>query len=372
MDDDRFPVEDFAHIQSDNFEAYIVIHTTALGLPTGGGCRIRPYTVPGEAFRDARALARAMSYKHAIAGTDMSGAKMVVNASAPGFMEILNGRAGKEIVAAMIAKAVNQFKGRFWTAEDMGSDHELITLIGDHTPYVLKTDDPSPWTAQGVALCAAHVWDAIKDKHLTHTRPPLAVVQGYGKVGRPLANLLKNLHGWRVAVTDPRLDDGSIELADGLTHLPSTETYNVWSDIFLPCGPGETIDATTGRLPHTKMICGAANNPIANASTEMKLANSGVVYVPDFIANSGGLLCAVGKGLKGWGDGELSDRIRGLVDVLDVINEMAKRNGTTLLTEAIREAEARIAAGREGRTGEAGGGHPDVPRRPAGGAYRLP
>lgn len=365
-------VEDFIHFQNDGFEAWIVIHSTALGTPAGGGCRIRPYPVPGEAFRDARNLAQAMSYKHAMAGTRMGGAKMVVNAAAPGFMEIMNGRAGKEIVAAYIAKAVNHFDGAFWTAEDMGSDHELIQMIGMHTPYVLKAEDPSPWTAKGVVTCIEHVWNQIKDQHLPHTRPPLALVQGYGKVGKGVALYLKKVMGWRVCVTDPLLDEGKINLGHGLCYLPTAEAYNVWTDVFVPCGPGETIDCTKGWIPKTKLICGAANNPIANKSTEVCLAASKIVYVPDFIANSGGLLAAVGKSFKGWDEWTLGDRVQDLTTVLDTINSMAKTNGTTLLYEAIREAEARLAYGREGLRGAASGGHPDVPRRPAGGAYRLP
>ena len=58
-------------------EAIVAIHDTTLG-PACGGTRIWPYAGEEDALGDVLLLARAMTYKAAVAGLDIGGGKAVI------------------------------------------------------------------------------------------------------------------------------------------------------------------------------------------------------------------------------------------------------------------------------------------------------
>jgi leucine dehydrogenase len=113
--------------------------------------------------------------------------------------------------------------------------------------------------------------------------------------------------------------------------------------VLAPCALGGVIDADTIDRLRCAIVCGAANNVLADESLAADLSRRGIVYAPDFIANAGGLINVYA---------ELHhldrDAVAALVDhigaaVLHVL-EAAERHGTTPLAEAQYLALQRLRA----------------------------
>lgn len=280
-------------------EAVIAIHSTALG-PALGGLRVCPY--PGgmaDALDDALRLSRAMTLKAAAAGLDLGGGKAV----------ILDGPdAGPRAwrLAAM-AREVERLGGAYITAEDIGTTTSDMDFIAEHTSHVVGRSesgglggDPSPDTARTVlgGICAA--FEALEGE------PALAGrrvgVIGLGKVGGYLARLLveagASVLGYDPSAAAQECCRDGIELASGVEEVLVAEL-----DVLSPCALGGTIDPGLAEELRCRVICGAANNPLTGPEVATALAGRGILYVPDFLANCGGLIHADAERL-GEGGGE--------------------------------------------------------------------
>jgi leucine dehydrogenase len=113
-------------------------------------------------------------------------------------------------------------------------------------------------------------------------------IQGVGSVGRALALGLHRA-GVHVIAADPA--------REALAHLPLEiervapgQILGVTCDVFAPCGPPGVLDEVTARALPARIVCGAANNPLTEPSVARVLEARGIAYVPDFIANAGGLI----------------------------------------------------------------------------------
>jgi glutamate dehydrogenase/leucine dehydrogenase len=314
-------------------EAVIAIHSTALG-PALGGLRIRPYSggLP-EALDDALRLSRAMTLKASAAGLDLGGGKAVI---------IDHGAAGPRAwrLAAM-AHEVERLGGSYITAEDIGTTTADMDLIAEHTSHVVGRSerdglggDPSPDTARTVFGGIRAAFEALEGE------PGLAGrrvgVIGLGKVGGHLAHLLVEA-GATVVGYDPSAaaQDGcrdGVELAASADAVLAAEL-----DVLAPCALGGMIDAEGAERLRCRVVCGAANNPLTGPEVAAALARRGIVYVPDFLANCGGLIHADAERL-GEGGGER----------LEVALAEAERRTRDILITALEidESPAMIAEER--------------------------
>lgn len=269
----------------------VAIHSTALG-PALGGMRLRPY--PGgvaDAFADALALARTMTLKASAAGLDFGGGKAVLIDD--GLMP-----PGSELRAERLAAAagvVDRLGGAYVTAEDIGTttaDMDLMAGLTDHvvgcSPQAGGAGDPSPVTAEGVAR-------AIRSGLREATGSPeldgrSAGIVGLGKVGGRLAQILTGA-GARVVAYDldrDRLARAADEL--GVVAAESADAVvHAHVDVHCPCAAGGMLDAGLAAAVPAAVVCGAANNPLGPGAADV-LARRGVVSVPDFLANCGGLI----------------------------------------------------------------------------------
>ena len=138
--DDHEQVAFFSHPEA-GLKAIIAIHSTALG-PALGGCRVWPYANDREALTDVLRLSRAMTYKHALAGTGQGGGKSVI---------IADSRTDKS--AALLrafGRCVDALDGRYIVAEDVGTSVDDMAVVRTITRHVAGLVDPSPITAYGV------------------------------------------------------------------------------------------------------------------------------------------------------------------------------------------------------------------------------
>jgi leucine dehydrogenase len=323
-------------------KAVIAVHSTYRG-PAFGGCRVWRYDDLYTAATDALRLSRGMSYKNAMADLPLGGGKAVIM--------LPDGDFDRRALFEAFGRAVHSLGGRYETAEDVGSTVADMQVIATQTPYVgglpaatpgLAGGDPSPWTALGVfaALEAALAWKF----GLPVSRARVAV-QGVGAVGARLATLLSDA-GAIVTVAD--INDGRARaLAErlGADIADVDAIHRVDADVFAPCALGGGLNAKTIPELGAPIVCGAANNQLADPSAGRLLLQRGVLYCPDYLVNAGGIIAVQGE-IANLSSAETEPNVLRIAERLTSILETAKQLNVT--PEIVADAEARVRIGRGG------------------------
>lgn len=310
--------------------AIIAIHSTKLG-PAIGGSRFFEYRAAGSALKDALRLSYMMTLKAAISNLPHGGAKAVIIKPS----EVKDRRALFETYGDF----VHEMNGRYIAAIDVGTSTEDMNIIANRTPYVIgatkfgKFDsDPSPYTAYGVlkGIEAAVKFNMDKD-----TLEGLHVaIQGGGSVGYFLGKLLHE-RGARIAVSDPKPEAVQRFIDEfGAEGVSLEEIYDVPCDIFAPCAMGGTVSSDVVKRLKCSMIIGSANNQLAHHEVTRAIDERNILYVPDFLVNSGGLINAAM--VYDYQDPSIADaQIARLYDTTLALLERAKRaqKPTTVIAE---------------------------------------
>jgi leucine dehydrogenase len=307
----------------------VAIHSTALG-PALGGVRLWHYEATVDGARDALRLARGMTYKAAAAGLGLGGGKGVI--CAPGGAP----PAAQDRRALLLdfGDLVESLSGRYITAEDVGIAAEDLVAISERTSHLtgLPPDhggsgDPSPFTALGVeAAMRACARERFGSPDLSGRR---IVVAGLGHVGSKLARRLADA-GAELAVSD--IDSAKRSLATDLEAEwiePSTEML-AECDLLAPCALGGAIDAANLPRLRCEVVCGCANNQLADESLADGLAERGILYAPDFIVNAGGLI-HVYREIRGYSENEARRLALGIEANLDRVLPTAHARAFTPL-----------------------------------------
>jgi valine dehydrogenase (NAD+) len=266
----------------------VAVHSTVLG-PALGGMRLRSYPAGlREALDDVLGLARTMTLKASAAGLDLGGGKAVM--LDPGQ------EAGRRRRFEAAADVIHELDGAYITAEDIGTTTTDMDVMAARTPYVVGRSreaggagDPSPTTAATVlramrcALEAVSGSDDLSDRRVG--------VIGLGKVGGALAAMLAAA-GARVVATDLQRERTECFVSEhGGELAPSAEAlFATELDVLAPCAAGGAIDEAIAGAIDCHVVCGAANNPLSNRQACHRLAARGILCVPDFLANCGGLI----------------------------------------------------------------------------------
>ena len=326
--------------------AVICIHNTTLG-PALGGIRMWPYETEREAIIDAMRLARAMTFKAAVAGLNLGGGKSVI---------IGDPRKDKsEVMFRALGRFVDTLNGRYIAAEDVGTATEDMDYVAMETPFVTGIDfsnggsgDPSPMTALGVYHGIRAAAQKVYGSPDLHDRR--VSLQGCGNVGRHLAKLLANA-GARLTVTDIH-DDNIAHVTEqtGAAHCAPSEIYDIPCDIFTPCALGGavnplTIDQLTGNGGDLRIIAGAANNILDSDSTGHLLHKKEILYAPDYVINAGGLI-NVSEELGGYNADRAKKRIIKIFDNLTKVFDLAVERNIPPHEAAEAVAMERIRAVR--------------------------
>ncbi|MEE1802933.1 Leu/Phe/Val dehydrogenase [Streptomyces sp. NPDC101062] len=330
--------------RASGLKAVIAIHSTALG-PALGGTRFHPYASEEEAVADALNLSRGMSYKNALAGLDHGGGKAVII----GDPEQIK---SDELLLAY-GRFVASLGGRYVTACDVGTyvaDMDVVARTCAWTtgrsPENGGAGDSSVLTAfgvfQGMRASAQHQWG---DPSLRGRRVGVA---GVGKVGHHLVeHLLKD--GAEVLITDVR--EASVRrVTDAhprVTAVADTDALirTEGLDIYAPCALGGALDDTSVAALTATVVCGAANNQLAHPGVEKDLADRRILYAPDYVVNSGGVI-QVADELHGFDFDRCHAKAAKIFDTTLSIFARAKEDGVPPAAAADRIAEHRMAEAR--------------------------
>ncbi|MBI3509816.1 MAG: Glu/Leu/Phe/Val dehydrogenase [Bacteroidetes bacterium] len=337
----------FCNDNTTGLRSIIGIHSTVLG-PALGGTRMWAYASEAEALTDVLRLSRGMTYKAAVAGLNLGGGKAVI---------IGDSRKDKsEALMRRFGKFVDSLGGKYITAEDVGissRDMEYVHMETKHVtgipPALGGSGDPSPVTAYGVYMgmkaSAKERWgnDSLSGKKIG--------VQGVGHVGSNLVDHLVK-EGAKVFITDIFEDrvaeikkkHASVEIVSG------DKIYDLDIDIYAPCALGATVNNETLSRLKCSIICGAANNQLADENVHGKIVmEKGILYAPDFVVNAGGLINVYSE-VAGYGKEYSMAQASDIYKTTSDIFMMSKKENIPTFLAANKTAEARIKAIAHNRT----------------------
>jgi leucine dehydrogenase len=170
-------------------------------------------------------------------------------------------------------------------------------------------------------------------------------VVGLGHVGSRLAERL-SADGAELAVSD--IDPGKREVAEalGASWLDPADAITAECELLAPCALGGAIDRDNVERLRCEIVCGAANNVLAERSLAAALAERGILYAPDFIANAGGLINVYSE-VHSLDRRRIDALVDGIGEALGRVFEAADARSVTPLAAARALAEERLDAARE-------------------------
>lgn len=277
----------------------VVVDNVACG-PSIGGIRMAPDVTTEEVFR----LARAMTFKNAAAGLAHGGGKagIVADSKSP----------QKPALIRAFARAIRELV-EYIPGPDMGTDESCMGWIYDEIgravglPRVLGGIplDEIGATGYGLAQCAEVAAPFCNLK----LAGAAVAIEGFGNVGRHAARFLEELGAKLVAASDSggavydpqgisvaeisqiKSKAGSVAAWSKGKQLSQKDMLTVPCDILVPAARPDCIHAENAHSIKAHLILQGANIP-ATAEAELILHKRGIVAVPDFIANAGGVICA--------------------------------------------------------------------------------
>ena len=318
----------------------VAVHSTLRG-PSLGGCRMWEYDDSRAALRDALRLSRAMTYKAAVADLTLGGGKGVIMLP-PGVR--VNARRRRDALLDF-ADTVEELRGTYTTAEDVGTSSRDMSLIAERTGHVAGlargrggSGDPSPFTAHGVEIairsCCARIFgsDSLADRRIC--------VAGLGHVGSRVARRCARA-GARLTVSDVDGRKRALARELGAEWIEPDATLTAQVDVLAPCAIGGILNEETIPRLRCRIVAGAANNQLADYELANLLDAQGILWAPDFVVNAGGLInCAAERG--GYSAARARAGVRAIGTTLERIFDDAQAIGASPLTAAMELARKRL------------------------------
>lgn len=329
--------------------AIVVVDNVACG-PAIGGVRMAPDVSLEECFR----LARAMTFKNASAGLPHGGAKSVIVGDPAMDVE------AKEQLMRAYAQAIRPLTD-YIPGPDMGMNEAAMAWIKDEggqcagLPKEVGGIPLDEIGATGFGVVAST--DVAKDLLGLSLEGARVAMQGFGAVGKHAARFFNERGAILVAaadtsgtVHDPQGIDvaaliahkesgAKISTFEGGEHLKVDAVIGVDCDILVPAARPDVVRVDNQDTVQAELIVPGANIGITEEA-ERLLYERGVLCVPDFIANAGGVICAAVEYAGGTE-----------AQVFDVIDEKVRNNTAETLERMRRKKilprEAAVAMARE-------------------------
>jgi len=348
----------YIHRPALGLRAIAVIDNTACG-PAVGGVRMAADVSTEECVR----LARAMTWKNAAAGLPHGGGKCVI------FGDPRMPTERKEQVMRAFADSISNIVD-YIPGPDMGTDELCMGWIKDETGRAVGLPsavggiplDEIGATGFGLAACV----DIAGEFITLDLKGARVVTQGFGAVGKHAARFLAEKGAVLVGASDtsgtladPKgldvaaliaLKDGGGRLRDHPSgqKLDADAILDIECDIWIPAARPDVVRADNVARLKTRLMPEGANIP-CTSEAEKALHERGVLVVPDFIANAGGVICASVEYRGGTQRGAfdyIDERIR---TNTRLVLEESRRTGGLPRTAALALAEHRVRSAMETR-----------------------
>ena len=260
-------------------DCIIAIHNTKLG-PALGGVRSWEYNSFEDQKKDVLRLSEAMTLKNSICGINFGGGKASINLS--------NVTKTPELYQSY-AEAVEALNGTYLTAGDVNTFKEdLIECfkVSKHV-YGINLETSGP-TSRGLFYAMQSTLNFINNSNdLANVH---VAISGIGKVGGKLAKLLSKK---KAKITVASINNELIKKLKSvinITEVPPQDLFKTKCDIISPCALGGAINESNKNQLKCRAIVGAANNQLENSTLGEWLIKNNIVYSPDYLVNSGGVI----------------------------------------------------------------------------------
>jgi glutamate dehydrogenase (NADP+) len=292
------------------FRGYRVRYDSSRG-PAKGGIRFHP----GVDVAEVTTLAFWMTFKTALLDLPFGGAKGGVTVDVKHLSIAELERLARGYIAA-VADAIGPDVDI--PAPDVATGELVMGWMADEYAKIRRSHVPAALTGKPLALGgipgrttavadgAFHVIRQLHDRLLGDTTHPTVAVQGFGKVGAPLATSLAEA-GYRVvavsdstvAVHDPdgldltqlrrhKQRTGSLADAPLGTELERDELLALEVDLLVPAALEGAIHGGNADDVRADVVVEVANGPVTSAADAI-LDERGITIVPDILANAGGV-----------------------------------------------------------------------------------
>ena len=260
-------------------DCIIAIHNTKLG-PALGGVRSWEYNSFEDQKKDALRLSEAMTLKNSICGINFGGGKASINLS--------NVTKTPELYQSY-AEAVEILNGTYLTAGDVNTFKEDLIECSKVSKHVyginLETSGP---TSRGLFYAMKSALNFINNSNdLENVH---VAISGIGKVGGKLVKLLSKKNAKITVASINNELVKKLKSVINITEVPPQDLFKTKCDIISPCALGGAINESNKNQLKCRAIVGAANNQLENSTLGEWLIKNNIVYSPDYLVNSGGVI----------------------------------------------------------------------------------
>lgn len=308
--------------EESNLKAFVAIHSSRLG-PAHGGTRMKKYKSEQEAIKDVLDLSKAMSYKSALASLPYGGAKAVIM--------LPSGKYNRKQLLKAYAEKIEKLQGLFHTGTDVGLTDEDVIYMSDYCQYILglpksnNTDTTSSSAAKGVYIAikaaANHMYKSEDLKEL------VVGIKGLGKLGGELGEMLyRDGAKLIIADIDTKAVSKFVKRHPNVEVVDHNDINSLKMDIYAPCALGQEFNKNNVKDLKCEIIVGGANNQLASVVVGDMIYKNSITYVPDYVANAGGLIFVCEDLEKGeYSHQRVEQRLNGIAKTVESILDEANK-----------------------------------------------
>ena len=310
-------------------DCVIAIHNTKLG-PSLGGVRSWEYTSFENQKKDALRLSEAMTLKNSVCGINFGGGKAALN---------LNNIKKTPELYQSYAEAVEALNGSYLTAGDVNTFKEDLIECSKISKYVygINVETSGP-TSRGLFYAMKSTNKFINNNN--DLKNVHVAISGVGKVGGKLAMLLAKV-GAKITASSINAElIKKLKSEIDFTEAKPEDLFKTNCDIISPCALGSAINQSNKDQLKCKAIVGAANNQLENSEIAEWLLKNKIVYSPDYLVNSGGVVAIASEINKT--ENLLEKHLEKIGDRLTQVLEESKKNNESTDLVARRIAFKRI------------------------------
>jgi len=310
-------------------DCIISIHNTKLG-PALGGVRSWEYSNFEQQKEDALKLSETMTLKNSICGINFGGGKATLN--------LKNVKKTPELYQSY-GEVVEFLKGQYLTAGDVNTFREDLIESSKVTKYVygINVETSGP-TSRGLFHAIKSTNNFINNRN--DLRNIHVAISGVGKVGGKLAILLARAGAKITAASINNEHIKKLKSEISLVETNPNDLFKTNCDIISPCALGGVINQSNQHQLKCKAIVGAANNQLENPLIAEWLLKNKIVYSPDYLVNSGGVI-AIASEINNT-ENLLEQQLEKIADRLKPVLQESKKNNKSTDIVARRIAWKRI------------------------------
>jgi leucine dehydrogenase len=250
-----------------------------------------------------------------------------------------------------LGRFIDSLGGEYLTGEDVGTTLQDMDHMRAETRNVITLPESAggagpigPATAFGVLQAMRACVE--KQSGSPSLRGKRVLVQGLGAVGVPMVGLLADERATVIVSDIDPAKAAEMESVHGVTSIAAADVAAADVDIYCPCALGATINDESLEVLTASIVCGSANNQLAEPRHGDELHRRGVLYAPDYIANAGGTVFDTDRLWGGVNKERGMAKVALIYERMQEVFAISETEGIPTYAAADRLAEARINAYR--------------------------